>query len=264
MSDWNPQQYLQFEKERTQPAIDLVAKIPMEDPQTVIDIGCGPGNSTQILYKRWLLADIIGVDNSRTMIERARADYPHQQWEIRDASNPDFRRKYDIVFSNATLQWIPDHDILITRLFEMVNDNGILAVQMPANNESPFYKILLRVAGNSKWGGYTSGCEKLLTYHSAEFYYNKLSSLTQNIDLWKTTYFHVMQSHKDLTAWHKSTGMRPFLEKLPNDKDREEFEKEIVKECMGSYPIQSDGNILYHFDRLFFIAGKAKNHSIQK
>jgi trans-aconitate 2-methyltransferase len=73
-----------------------------------------------------------------------------------------------------------------------------------------------------------------------------------------------MQSHKDLTAWHKSTGMRPFLEKLPNDKDREEFEKEIVKECMGSYPIQSDGNILYHFDRLFFIAGKAKNHSIQK
>ena len=255
MSDWNPQQYLKFEKERTQPSIDLVAKISIEGPRTIIDIGCGPGNSTQILHQRWPLADIIGIDNSRTMIEKARADYPHQQWEIRDAACVVPGQTYDIVFSSATLQWVPDHDVLIPRLYEMVNDKGVLAVQIPANIESPFFKIMLKVGGNARWGAYTKGCEKLLTYHPAEYYYNKLSSLTQDIDLWKTSYFHAMRSHKDLTAWHKSTGMRPFLEKLPDDKAREEFENEIVDECRAAYPVQSDGNILYIFERLFFIAG---------
>ena len=256
MSDWNPQQYLKFEKERTQPSIDLVSRISLEDPRTIIDIGCGPGNSTQILHKRWPLADIVGIDNSAAMIERARADYPMQQWEVRDAACPAPGRRYDIVFSSATLQWVPDHDVLMPLLFEMVNSNGILAIQVPANIDSPFFRIMLRVGANAKWGKYTAGCEKLLTYHTAEFYYNKLGTLTQDIDIWKTTYFHSMRSHRDLTAWHKSTGMRPFLDKLPDDGARQKFEDDIVAECEASYPVQSDGNILYLFDRLFLIAGK--------
>ncbi|HUL01172.1 MAG TPA: methyltransferase domain-containing protein [Nitrospirota bacterium] len=258
MNDWNPQQYLIFKSERTQPSIDLVSRISIENPKTIIDIGCGPGNSTQILSKRWPAADITGIDSSQKMIEKARADYPRQKWELQDASKFNLNQKYDIVFSNATLQWIQDHDLLIPRLFSMVNDNGVLAVQIPANNESPFYKILLKTAQNSKWAAYTADCEKMLTFHNAGYYYNTLCTLTHKLDIWTTTYYHIMTSHKDLTDWHKSTGMRPFLEQLLTERDREEFENEVVRECMMSYPVQRDGKILYPFQRIFFTAVRCK------
>lgn len=257
MNDWNPQQYLKFKNERTRPTIDLVARIPLKRPKKIIDIGCGPGNSTQILYNRWPSADILGVDSSRKMIEKARADYPDQKWEIRDASNLDSLQKYDIVFSSSTLQWLSNHDLLIPRLFEMVNKNGILAVQIVNNNESPIYKILLRLAKSDPWQQFTSDCEELQYCHSAEYYYSKLSLLTQYIDLWETMYYHIMQSHRDLVEWQKYTGMRPFLERLPDDTVREKFEKEILKECIANYPIQSDGRVLFIIKRLFFVARKS-------
>jgi trans-aconitate 2-methyltransferase len=255
--DWDPQQYLQFEHERTQPSIDLVARIPFEDPKTIIDIGCGPGNSTQILRKRWPRADIVGLDNSEKMIERARTDHPGQKWVIGDASSLETDRKYDIVFSNAAIHWIPDHHLLIPRLFQIVKQDGILAIQVPANYESPLYKIILNVAGSSKWCAFTSGCDELITYHKAEYYYNQLVSLTQDIAMWETTYYHILKSHQDLVAWYKSTAMKPILEKLPTDKNRKEFEQTVLAECKKYYSPQSDGRILYPFKRLFFTARKA-------
>ena len=257
MSDWNPQQYLKFKSERTQPSIDLVARIMINDPETIIDIGCGPGNSTQILHRRWPDADIVGLDSSQKMIEKAREDYPGQKWMVGDASDLDTNKKYDIVFSNATLQWIPSHDVLIPRLFNIVNKNGVLAVQVPANNESPLHKALLCVAQSQKWKGYTSGCEKLLTYHSVDYYYNVLSSLTDDFDIWETTYYHVLKSHEALIEWYGSTGMKPFLERLPDDEARTAFGKEILMQCKSFYPIQTDGEILYPFKRLFFTANKS-------
>ena len=257
MSDWNPQQYLKFKSERTQPSIDLVARIMISNPETVIDIGCGPGNSTQIIHRRWSNADIVGLDSSQKMIEKAREDYPSQKWMVGDASDLDTNQKYDIVFSNATLQWIPDHDVLIPRLFNTVNKDGVLAVQVPANNESPIHKALLSVARSRKWKEYTSGCEKLLTYHNVDYYYNILVSLTENFDIWETTYYHVLESHKTLLEWYSSTGMKPFLERLPDDEARTEFEKEILMQCKSFYPVQTDGKILYPFKRLFFTANKS-------
>ncbi|MBN2462698.1 MAG: methyltransferase domain-containing protein [Dehalococcoidia bacterium] len=150
MNDWNPQQYLKFKSERTQPSIDLVARIMVNDPETIIDIGCGPGNSTQILRRRWPNADIVGLDSSQKMIEKAREDYPSQKWMVGDAADLGTNQKYDIVFSNATLQWVPDHDVLIPRLFNRVNKNGVMAVQVPANNESAIHKALLGVARSQK------------------------------------------------------------------------------------------------------------------
>jgi len=256
MSDWNPQQYLMFKNERTQPSIDLVSRILLENPQTIIDIGCGPGNSTQILYKRWPTADIMGIDSSQKMIEKARIDHPKQKWMVLDALSLDSNQKYDIVFSNATLQWIPYHDLLLPRLFSLLNNNGVLAVQVPANNESPFYKILLKASKNSKWSPWMRDCEKMLTFHDVDYYYNVLSRLTKHLDIWTTRYYHVMISYKALTDWHKSTGMRPFLDRLSSDKDREDFENEIINECKRSYPVQHDGKILYPFQRVFFTAIK--------
>lgn len=254
--EWDPQQYLQFEHERTQPSIDLVARIPLEDPKTIIDIGCGPGNSTQILRKRWPHADIVGLDKSVKMIERARLDHPDQTWMVGDASTLAPDRTYDIVFSNAAIHWIPDHHRLTPRLFQIVRKDGILAIQVPANYESPLYKIILNVARSSKWSAFTSGGDELITYHKAEYYYNQLVSLAQDIALWETTYYHILKSHQDLVAWYKSTAMKPFLERLPTDDNRKEFEQAVVTECKEQYPPQSDGRILYPFKRLFFTARK--------
>ena len=124
MSDWSPQQYLKFSNERTQPSIDLVTKIKVDNPRSIIDIGCGPGNSTEVLHEQWPDAKIVGLDNSSKMIEKARKDYPDGKWMLGDASKLETGQSYDIVFSNATLQWIPDHDILIPRLFEIGARSG--------------------------------------------------------------------------------------------------------------------------------------------
>ncbi len=256
MGNWNPKQYLRFKNERTQPSIDLVARVRVDNPSTIIDIGCGPGNSTQVLHQRWPNAKITGLDNSNEMIERARKDYPDQKWLLTDASKLELDQTYDIVFSNATLQWIPNHDILIPRLLKMVNPKGSLAVQVPANNESLFHRALLSVSLREKWSRFTSGCENLLNYRTAEYYYNILCPLTSELDLWETTYYHVLASHAGLIEWHKSTGMRPFLESLPDDECRKEFEGEILTECKQSYAIQKDGKVLYPFKRIFFVAYK--------
>ncbi len=256
MQEWDPQQYLLFEHERTQPSIDLVARIPAGDPRAIIDIGCGPGNSTQILRARWPRADITGLDKSAKMIERARTDHPEGTWIIGDASTVGTDRKYDIVFSNAAIHWIPDHHLLIPRLFRLVNQNGILAVQVPANYESPLYRIIQSVSRDRKWIAYTAGCDGLITHHPGEYYYNLLVSLSRDIALWETIYYHILKSHEDLVAWYKGTAMKPMLEKLPADEDRREFEQAVLDACKKQYCPQGDGRILYPFKRLFFTARK--------
>jgi trans-aconitate 2-methyltransferase len=115
MQNWNPEQYLKFKNERTQPSIDLVSKIKIDHPKSIIDIGCGPGNSTQVLYQRWPEAEIIGLDSSEQMIKKAREDFPQQKWFLADASGFGSDRTYDLVFSNAALQWVHDHETLLPR-----------------------------------------------------------------------------------------------------------------------------------------------------
>ncbi len=257
MATWNPHQYLRFKNERTQPSIDLARKVGIENPATVIDIGCGPGNSTQVLCEHWPNARIIGLDNSREMIEKAKADFPDQEWLLADASKLDPDQTYDIVFSNAVLQWMPDHDLLIPRLLKIVKPGGALAVQVPANDGSPLHKALLSVSSGKKWSGFTGGCEKLLHYHSVEYYFNILCPLASSgLDIWETTYYHVLSSHADLIEWYKGTGLRPFLEKLPDDENRKEFANDILDKCRQAYAVHRDGKILFPFKRIFFVAYK--------
>lgn len=190
------------------------------------------------------------------MIERARKDYPDQKWLVADASKLELKLTFDIVFSNAALQWIPGHDLLIPRLIKMVNPKGSFAGQVAADNESPLRRALLSVSLSDKRSRFTSGCETLLNYRTTEYYYNILYPLASKVDLWETTYYHVLTSHAELIEWYRSTGMRPFLERLPGDEYRKEFESEILMKCKPSYPIQKDGKVLYPFKRIFFVAYK--------
>lgn len=255
-TDWNPNLYLKFDKERTQPSIDLVSRIIVDNPLKIIDIGCGPGNSTQVLVQRWPDSEIIGIDNSPAMIEKAKYDYPNQDWQLADAGTDEMGGKFDIVFSNATIQWIPDHANLFRKFHNMLSDNGILAIQIPLFWDMPLGKAISKIAKNSLWDSETKDVTALFTIHDPSFYYDILSEQFHSIELWETQYIHILSSQLSILEMIRSTGLRPFLDRLPEDSDKKYFEELVLDEIKKDYPLQKDGKVLFPFKRLFFTANK--------
>jgi trans-aconitate 2-methyltransferase len=254
--DWNPELYLAFGKERIQPSIDLVARIDYEHPQRIIDIGCGPGNSTQVLQRRWTNSEIIGADNSPAMIRKASEDYPHQKWIMYDAGKDSLDQKFDIVFSNATIQWIPDHEKLIREFYELLNERGVLAIQVPLFNEMPLGVAISEIARLRRWSQSTEGADNTFTIRTASYYYDQLSRYFTKIDLWTTDYYHVMESHSAILEMIRSTGLRPYLERLSDENERKEFEALVFDRIKLDYPLQINMKVLFPFKRLFFVAKK--------
>lgn len=257
MTTWNPDLYLKYGTERTQPAIDLAARVDLAAPVRIIDIGCGPGNSTKVLRERWPAAQVSGLDSSPEMIAKARQTCPQGEWITTDAAHWNPPERYSLVFSNAALQWIPDQRALLPRLFAAVEPGGALAVQVPANTDSPLYQAVQRVAQRPPWRERLAGCEQALTYREAPFYYDLLSTLSSRFSLWYTIYIHVLASRQGLIEWYSSTGLRPYLERLAESDLQEAFKREILAECQAAYPLQQDGKVLFPFRRLFFIAYRA-------
>lgn len=255
--DWNPELYLKYHNERTQPSIDLISRINFPNPRNIIDIGCGPGNSTQILVDRWPKSKIIGIDNSPAMIQKAKSDFPKQKWKIMDANNIDTEEQFDIVFSNATIQWLPNHESLLKNLKKLVSEQGILAVQIPLFWDMPIGKSISQISQNDNWKTLTSEVSKLFTIHNSSFYYDQLSKLFGSVEIWETDYIHILDSQLSILEMIKSTGLKPFLEKLESDSDKNRFEKEVFSEIIVEYPTQKNGKVLFPFKRLFF---KASNN----
>lgn len=257
MSDWNPSLYLKFEKQRTQPSIDLISRIEKQNPASIIDIGCGPGNSTKELKRNWPTAQVIGLDSSPNMIEKAKQQMPDLEWVLADAgADLNYLGKFDIVFSNAALQWIPDHDNLLPRLFSLLNENGVLAVQIPNVSDMDINIAVHNIVKDVKWQKYLSSCKEDLFYHTPDYYYDILSHLTKEIYLWETYYYHTMVSHSQIIEWYSSTGMRPILDKLPSEALKNEFLSEVLTEIQKKYKVQKDGSVLFPFRRIFFTAYK--------
>ena len=261
MTDWDPELYLRFKTERTQPARDLLSRIVLENPRRVLDIGCGPGNSTALLADRWPDADITGLDNSAEMIVQARGDHPESQWPrlrwiVKDAGGDNTGLgTFDIVFSNAALQWMPDHDRLIPHLFSSLNTGGVFAVQVPNNSDSLMHAAVLITAKSRQWRNRLPG-DPPQTYDSPEAYYRRLSLLSRRIDLWQTVYYHVMPSHQAILDWSRGTFMRPYLSRLDDEEKRKDFESDVLHALNDAYRPQENGKILFPFRRLFFIARK--------
>ena len=253
MTTWNPAQYLRFADERTQPSLDLVARLQISSPQTIIDIGCGPGNSTRVLHNRWPDARVCGLDSSPAMIEAARASSPELNWQLADAATWKAQTPFDLVFSNATLQWLPRHEVLIPHLFKQVARGGALAVQMPAHYASTLHHETLEVAADARWNARTQGARASLTNHSPSFYYDLLQPLAARLELWETEYIHVLSGPQAIVDWFRATGLRPYLEVL-TETERADFEAALLEKYRAKYPQQSDGRILFPFRRLFFIA----------
>jgi len=254
--DWNPELYLKFDKERIQPSIDLVSRIDASQASKIIDIGCGPGNSTQILTQRWPGSKITGIDNSKAMIDRAIKDYPDQEWKLLDAGKDTIPGEYDIVFSNATIQWIPNHFELLLKFKKILSDNGQLAVQLPQFFDMPIGQSIKRISKYSEWSDVTEKVNDLFTIHRTSDYYDFLSELFGSFELWESNYIHVMDSHYSILEMIRSTGLRPYLDKLENDKNKTDFEEKVLIDIKNDYPLQKNGKVLFPFKRLFFIAKK--------
>jgi trans-aconitate 2-methyltransferase len=251
---WDPQLYLKFERERTQPAIDLAARIELTNPQRVIDLGCGPGNSTAVLQARWPNAELTGLDSDPAMIVAARKSDSHITWVQADASTWGADAQYDLVFSNALLQWLPDHATVIPRWFKAIASGGALAVQIPSHLNSAVHRHILEVAADSRWNVRTTLAAQAINSAEPHTYYDALCEQAYRIELWVTEYCHVLQGPEEIVNWMRGTGLRPFLNALRDDAERGVFEAKLLELLVESYPPRRDGKVLFPFRRLFFVA----------
>jgi Trans-aconitate methyltransferase len=254
MADWDSAQYLKFKNERTQPAIDLVNRISLGNPLKIADIGCGPGNSTQVLAARFPNAKIIGIDSSENMVAAARKQYPGLEFRVGDASGDltGLGTDFDLVFSNACIQWIEGHERLLPNLMKLLKTGGVLAVQTPMNYEEPIHKLIQRMAASPKWKPFFPH-PRIFYNLTQEEYFDLLSEISPDFSIWQTTYFHTMDSHRDIFEWYRSTGLKPYLDVLPED-EKPAFEKEILEGIRAGYPQQRNGKIIFRFPRFFFTA----------
>ncbi len=254
MPRWDANLYLKFASERTQPAIDLVSRISLSNPERIIDLGCGPGNSTAILHQRWPKAEIVGLDNSEEMIAAASNVYPDWIWIKGDAATWIADKPFDLIFSNAALQWCGNHIELFPRLLKQVSPQGVLAIQMPAHFQSPVHQLMLEIAEGPAWRHQMRQAAKAISVGRPSFYYDILQAHTSRLDIWETEYSHVMESPESILEWIRGTGVRPFLEALKSDQQRRRFEELLLAGLTKVYSPQKDGHILFPFRRLFIVA----------
>jgi trans-aconitate 2-methyltransferase len=253
MPTWNPAQYLKFGDERTQPCRDLVRRLRLENPRTIVDLGCGPGNSTQVLSARWPQAEITGVDSSEGMIETARKSSAKIAWSVGDIATWEPPVPFDLVFSNAALQWVPNHARILPGLFSRVAAGGALAFQVPANLDAPAHEAMRGLAASSRWKTRFPHAVREWFVDEPAFYYDLLAPTAAQVEVWTTDYFHVMAGPEAIVEWYRGTGLRPYLDPLAPG-EQEQFAAEYLEKIAPAYPRRADGRVLFPFHRLFVMA----------
>jgi trans-aconitate 2-methyltransferase len=256
MADWSAQQYLKFEDERTRPSRDLLAQIPIVDARRAVDIGCGPGNSTELLVKRWPQAEVIGIDTSADMLRQARERLPAQKFIEANISHWAPPEKTDVLFANAIFQWVPGHLKQFQRLLGALPQGGVLAVQMPDNLDEPVHVLLREIAKTGPWRqklADKAGVRDILPTPAG--YYDALAPLCARLEIWHTIYNHVLDNAAAVVEWVKGTGLRPFVEPL-EPPERKQYLAEYTRRIAEAYLPQADGKVLLRFPRIFIVAVK--------
>ncbi len=251
MPDWSPSLYSRFEDERTRPARDLLAQVP-DVSGRIVDMGCGPGNSTALLAERWPDREIVGLDSSPAMLEEARKRLPALRFEPADAATWTPDSHMGLVFANAIYQWVPDHLAVLPRVLAQMAPGSALAVQMPDNLTEPTHQLMREIAASGPWAARLRSAARA-ALPPPRIYYDALKPLAARVDIWHTAYNHVLADAGAVVEWVRSTGLRPFLDPLAED-ERRSFLADYTARIARAYPAASDGKVLLRFPRLFIVA----------
>ncbi|MFC8124546.1 trans-aconitate 2-methyltransferase [Streptomyces sp. NPDC057302] len=267
---WDPGQYLRHSGHRARPFVDLLARVPElpatgERPPRIADLGCGPGNVTRLLAERWPTAHVTGYDNSREMLDRAESlAGPTGQGGRLDFAAADAadwapaEGAYDLILSNATLQWVPGHPDSFPAWIAALAPGGTFAFQVPGNFDAPSHVLMRELSESERWrerlGGRLRHADAVL---SPTAYLERLVALGCEVDAWETTYLHLLEGQDPVLDWVKGTGLRPVLTALADDAEaREAFLAEYRELLRKAYPAGAGGTV-FPFRRVFAVARRA-------
>ena len=253
---WNPERYLAFGDQRTRPAIDLMARVSLQQATRIADLGCGPGNATGLLVERWPKAKVIGIDNSRDMLAKAAGSGIAATWVEAEIAAWAPQHPLDLIYSNAALHWLPDHQALLPRLLGCLQPGGVLAVQMPRNFEAPSHALLRVTAESGPWADRLAGGLDWRRVAAPEWYYDLLAPHAAVLDIWETVYLHVLDGEDPVLNWTRSTALRPIMQAL-DEEHRPAFEAAYAARLREAYPRRADGQTLFPFRRLFIVAQRS-------
>lgn len=254
MSEWNVNQYSKFEKERTQPSLDLLNRLNGEY-KNILDLGSGPGNSTFALKNKFPNAKILGIDSSKNMLEKAQKNYANlENLKFEFAVAPEFfyshKSEYDLIFSNACIHWIKNQQELCETVFASLKHGGTFAFQIPFTQESQFYKNLYTLI-EEKWQNLKS-IKNFYNLNAAE-YYDLYAKKFEKVSLWKTDYYHLVENPEGILEWYKGSGLKPYLDFFDDDNDKNAFLSDLLNLIKQNYTPQLDGKYFLIMPRFFFV-----------
>lgn len=254
---WSPAQYLKFEDHRTRPSIDLLGRVNLAGSDLrVTDIGCGPGNSTELLISRFGEDAVAGMDSSASMIETARKRLPSTSFEVADIEKWKPEADQDLLFANAVLQWLPSHDTLLPGLMSFLKPGGTLAIQMPDNLDEPTHVSMRTAAADRRWSDKLNGAAaERTTILSSSEYWSILKPCAVKVDIWRTIYLHPLKGLDGIVEWFKGSGLLPYLNRLAEG-ERPDYLATYRSLLAEHYPVMADGTVLLPFPRLFIVASK--------
>jgi trans-aconitate 2-methyltransferase len=256
---WDPALYSKFGDQRLRPALELLDRVFVTEPAVIYDLGCGTGQVTRMIAEQWPEATVYGLDNSAEMLAKAAEEPGRVHWIEADIRDWRPEATPDLIFSNATLQWLDNHEDLFPRLAGFLKPGGCLAVQMPQSWPMPSHRLMRETLADGGPHGAPIGPETLRRavgrnwVHTPADYHALLAKRAGNLDIWETEYLQVLSGENPVLEWVKGTGLRPILNGL-GDEDRALFLAEYARRLRAAYPAQVDGRTLYPFRRLFIVA----------
>jgi trans-aconitate 2-methyltransferase len=250
---WNPAQYLRFSQPRLRPALELLARVDLEAPNVVYDLGCGTGAMTRIMAERWPQSRIAGIDSSPEMLAAAGSVLPNLQWLQQDIGAWRASEPADLIYSNAALHWLPDHQRLLERLIAELAPGGVLAVQVPRNFSAPSHAAIWETVRDGPWRDRLTPLWRYSPVAEPAWYLTALSAHCEQVDLWETEYFHILRGENPVKEWTRGTWLAPLLAALPPP-ERDVFEQAYTERVARAYPPRPDGTTVLPFKRLFFVA----------
>lgn len=252
MTTWEPQTYLRYADIRFRAGLDLIARIPKAEYPTIYDLGCGTGHLTHILADTFSKSTVLGVDSSPDMLAEARREFPDLAWRQADITSWTPPAPPDLIYTNAALQWVPEHQTLLPNLLKTLRPGGVLAMQVPRHFESPSHLGLKELVMQGQWRQRLAPL-LLADIPPPETYWRWLSPHASDLDLWETIYLQVLDGADPVVNFMRGTALRPFLSVL-TEPEATQFVDAFAEAMAVAYPPQRNGQTLFPFRRMFLVA----------